>query len=112
MCVCVALSVQKNEIRIDRVAAPRADGHTKHVDMYACAMPKYIHTYIHTYLRHVSLTHSGSTIYASGRFGVSPPTLLRHAEREASHGLQRDGWLAPSRLTSPRVSLSAPMAGR
>ena len=33
-----------------RLGAPRADGHTTHVDMYAYAMPKYIHTYIHTYI--------------------------------------------------------------
>ena len=48
---------QRNEIRI---AAPRADRHTTHVDMYAYApcLNTYIHTYIHTYLRHVSLTQS------------------------------------------------------
>ena len=44
------IGAKENEIRIDRVAAPRAGGHTTHVDMYAYAMPKYIHTYIHTYL--------------------------------------------------------------
>ena len=42
MCVSGFIGAKENEIRIDRVAAPRAGGHTTHVDMYAYAMPKYI----------------------------------------------------------------------
>ena len=107
-CVCLALSVQK-EMRYASTASRRL-GRTGTLRMWTCThtpcLNTYIHTYIHTYLRHVSLTQSGSSISASGRFGVSPPTLLRHAEYISRLTARR---LA---MASPRVSLSAPMAGR